>query len=239
MAPQSGQTHAPQHQHTRPPAPSPRAPRTNRADSISTLNSFIALRVCMPQPPARLATQSPAARGGGPSVDVTGPLEEGSRLYSYLPRGQHHYPETTQPTTSPRRHPGVRGSAVPLPPSPRPPEPWRARRAPGRRATPTVPRLLRGVQPACGRGEWAQDPRGCRGLENAPLSSCLQPGSPGPPPSADQRPGTEMDGLATGETGRWKLAPWAVLGRGCPTPAESQLAPGLLLLASRVGRSPD
>ena len=66
-----------------------------------------------------------------------------------------------------------------------------------------------------------------------------QPGSPGPPPSANQRPGTEMGGLAAGEMGRWKLAPWAALGRSCPTPAESQLAPGLLLLASRVGRSSD
>lgn len=51
-------------------------------------------------------------------MDVTGPLKEGSRLYSYLPRGQHHYPETTQPTTSPRRHPGVGGSAVPPPAQP-------------------------------------------------------------------------------------------------------------------------
>lgn len=43
-------------------------------------------------------------------------------MYSYLPRGQHHCPETTQPTTSPRRCPGLGGSAVlPLPPAqPRP-----------------------------------------------------------------------------------------------------------------------
>ena len=30
------------------------------------------------------------------------PFREGSRLYSYLLIGQNHYPETTQPTTSPR-----------------------------------------------------------------------------------------------------------------------------------------
>lgn len=42
---------------------------------------------------------------GRPSQRAAGPLREGSRLYSYLLRGQHHCPETTQPTTSPRRRP--------------------------------------------------------------------------------------------------------------------------------------
>ena len=34
-------------------------------------------------------------------VEVLLPSREGSRLYSYLLIGQNHYPETTQPTTSP------------------------------------------------------------------------------------------------------------------------------------------
>lgn len=88
-------------------------------------------------------------------------------------------------------------------PSPRPPEPWRAGRAPGRRTTPTAPWLPRSVQPAGGCGEWARAPWGRHGLENAPLTSCPRQGSPGPPPSADQRPGAELGSLATGETGGW------------------------------------
>ncbi|KAL1248102.1 hypothetical protein QQF64_023478 [Cirrhinus molitorella] len=35
------------------------------------------------------------------SAAVSLPSREGSRLYSYLLMGQNHYPETTQPTTSP------------------------------------------------------------------------------------------------------------------------------------------
>lgn len=56
----------------------------------------------------------PSARCSPPSASVgrallwgrvAGLLREGSRLYSYLLRGRHHCPETTQPTTSPRRRP--------------------------------------------------------------------------------------------------------------------------------------
>lgn len=50
--------------------------------------------------------KSCSLRGGGRQVSslpggVLLPFREGSRLYSYLLIGQYHYPETTQPTTSP------------------------------------------------------------------------------------------------------------------------------------------
>lgn len=125
-SPPSGHAHT---AHGRRPAPG--LPEQTGADSRFPSQQLLLRSECaqggLPpswpglRPPSHLPSPL-RSTGAALPWDDAGPLREGSRLYSYLPRGQHHCPETTQPTTSPHRCPGLGGSAVlPLPPAqPRP-----------------------------------------------------------------------------------------------------------------------
>lgn len=152
------------------------------------------------------APEAPAEHGGGPSGDVAGLLREGSRLYSYLPRGQHHCPETTQPTTSPRGRPGC----------------GRVRRA---RCCPTPrPGPCLGIR---SRQGWAGGRAGAG--QEGPCGRRRGPPAPRRPPAGCQgRVPTRTDGDV-----RMEAARPVALGHCPATPARSQLgAPSRLVRPS-------
>lgn len=164
---------------------------------------------------------------GRPSQRAAGPLREGSRLYSYLLRGQHHCPETTQPTTSPRRRPRsgrVRTRHCPTP-SPAPAwwslatraelEGWAgAGQVQGRRDKRAVPRFPTQCSPhplpvVTGRWDGRVPSRGA-GVRSAPCFLLRHGGHGGP---CRPRP-------VPGWAGRGE--PWASLPSQLPRPPRAQ-----------------
>lgn len=161
---------------------------------------------------------------------VAGLLGEGSRLYSYLPRGQHHCPETTQPTTSPRQPPGVGGPCRPrhraMPAPVRGHRRCRAGQARGGRGTrtpPWFPRARGGPRHPPMAAGTGLVPRGHPSLVLLGKARD-QRQSPGLPPAPQDRAAASRQSLALGRVG------WGSWGRVslecCPeTPAQSQPTP--------------
>lgn len=221
-APQSGHTHAPRgttNTHTL-SAVQPMGFQKEEGARFQFHISFYYSQVCTLWPPtARPEPRHPpgAWRVGWalPRARVAGLLGEGSRLYSYLPRGQHHCPETTQPTTSPRRRPGAGGSVArrcptpspALPGGPQPPElSWRAGQAQGRSenadgasVSPRSAAHTVHLQAAGGQGgPEPEGPRALAGLGQRPsrflLGRAEPQGGMAPAPTLP-RPDAELDRL--------------------------------------------
>lgn len=178
---------------------------------------------------------------------VAGLLGEGSRLYSYLPRGQHHCPETTQPTTSPRQPPGVGGPCRPrhhaMPAPVRGRRRCRAGQARGGRGTrtpPWFPRARGGPRHPPTAAGTGLVPRGHPSLVLLGKARD-QRQSPGLPPAPQDRAAASRQSLALGRVG------WGTWGRVslecCPeTPAQSQPTPpswGPHSSWRRASRGPD